>query len=478
MTIRHIKYGLLSVFVALLATITGVGWFHATKPLPAGLNYAGELRPAHHVKFLADVTYVDDAGERHTEQAIFDEIFGLIDAAEHFLLLDMFLFNSFQGASSERHRALSSELTERLLARRATHPDMQIVVIADPINMLYGSIESTIFDRLEAADIDVVVTHLPALRDSNPVFSALWRTLIAPWGLGPGETIENPIGAGRISLRSYLSLVNFKANHRKLMIADNGDLYVAVVTSANPHDASSAHGNVALRFTGPAVADLLETERAVLAFSGGPDLNVVIPADAEPADERLQVLTERAIKQAWLDTVGRTNSDDLVDVAAFYLADRDIVAALMAAQSRGVTLRVLLDPAKDSFGREKNGIPNRQTAHALHEAGVPVRWCATHGEQCHSKFLQVRYANGDSVLLLGSANLTRRNLDNYNLETNVLMESTTDSRVMRDAVRWFDRYWYQIPGQQLSTEYAAYADDGQWRRALYWLMERWGFSTF
>ncbi|WLD57655.1 phospholipase D-like domain-containing protein [Salinispirillum sp. LH 10-3-1] len=478
MTRRHIKYGLLSAFAALLVTVGGVGWHHANKALPAGLDFSGELRAAHHVKFLADVTYVDDSGERHTEQTIFDEIFGLIDAAEHFLLLDMFLFNSFQGAEPETHRALSSELTDRLLARREAQPDMQIVVITDPINTLYGSLESGIFNRLEAANIDVVITHLPALRDSNPAFSALWRTFIAPWGVGPGDTFGNPIGAGRISARSYLSLINFKANHRKLMIADNGDLYVAVVTSANPHDASSAHGNVALRFTGPAVADLLATERAVLAFSGGPDLNVAIPTDAEPSDERLQVLTEQAIKQAWLATVARTRRDDLVDVAAFYLADRDIVAALIAAQERGVTLRVLLDPAKDSFGREKNGIPNRQTALALHAAGVPVRWCATHGEQCHSKFLQVRYANGDSVLLLGSANLTRRNLDNYNLETNVLLEGTTGSRAMRDSVRWFDRYWHQLPGQHLSTEYATYADEDRWRQALYWLMERWGLSTF
>ena len=63
---------------------------------------------------------------------------------------------------------------------------------------------------------------------------------------------------------SYLSLLNFKANHRKTILADRGNEHVALITSANHHDGSSAHGNVALVFRGAAVADLLETEKAVV----------------------------------------------------------------------------------------------------------------------------------------------------------------------------------------------------------------------
>ena len=50
--------------------------------------------------------------------------------------------NDFQGTASETERALSSELTDALLARRASHPAMPIVVITDPINTLYGGLHS------------------------------------------------------------------------------------------------------------------------------------------------------------------------------------------------------------------------------------------------------------------------------------------------------------------------------------------------
>ncbi len=72
-------------------------------------------------------------------------------------------------------------------------------------------------------------------------------------------------------------------------------------------------------------------------------------------------------------------------------------------------VRVLLDPNKDAFGRQKNGIPNRQVASELHAAGIPIRWCDTHGEQNHSKMI-VKYNDQQAELIVGSANFTARNL--------------------------------------------------------------------
>src|SRR5690606_22243190 len=141
------------------------------------------------------------------------------------------------------------------------------------------------------------------------------------------------------------------------------------VTSANPHDSSSAHGNVALRFSGPAVADLLASESAVLAFPKGPEQEGTIPStEEENSDLRLQLLTERAVERALLDAIDTAGPRDRLDLAVFYLSDRDIVKALIRAQERGVRLRVLLDPNKDAFGRTKGGIPNRPVAHELHTA--------------------------------------------------------------------------------------------------------------
>jgi phosphatidylserine/phosphatidylglycerophosphate/cardiolipin synthase-like enzyme len=328
------------------------------------------------------------------------------------------------------------------------------------------------------------------LRDSNPIYSAFWRLMVAPWGeVTPSCALPNPFGReGCVPVRSYLDMLNFKANHRKIAILDQGDGYVGFVTSANPHDGSSAHSNVALRFSGPAVADLLETARAVLAMSGGPEPGIRI--QTETAREGLnaatdqvrhgaiRVITEGAIRDLLLTEIGKAGFGDRIDVAAFYLAHRRVVHGLIEAHARGAWVRVLLDPSKDAFGMEKNGIPNRQSGAELHRAGVPVRWCDTHGEQCHSKLMLFRYAGGRTGLMLGSANLTRRNLDSFNLETNLYFEANTEHPVNLEVADWFDMLWHNAPGKRFSLDYSAHADENGWRRLLYRIMEGAGLSTF
>jgi hypothetical protein len=46
---------------------------------------------------------------------------------------------------------------------------------------------------------------------------------------------------GKITLRSYLNLFNFKANHRKTLVVDTAQGWKTLVTSANPHDGSSSN---------------------------------------------------------------------------------------------------------------------------------------------------------------------------------------------------------------------------------------------
>ncbi len=481
------------IAACLCLLVVGMGLYHSYKPLPEGLAYQGQPRAVSDVEFLADLTYVDGhsangkSETRHFQQRIFDEVFAIIDSAERFLLLDMFLYNDFQGAVPERHRALSDELTRQLIAQKQKHPQMQIFLITDPFNHLYGGLESNHFSELEAAGISVTFTKLRALRDSNLVYSPIWRTFLGYWGNSIGNLLPNPVGQGRVSVRTYLNLLNFKANHRKVVIADQGDQYVGLVTSANPHDGSSAHSNVALRFSGPAVADLLESEIAVLEMSGGPGPGIEIDPKEFNVDEgqgdTLEVVTERAIKQALLDSIQATDVGDRLDIAVFYLSDRQIMRALKDAYQRGVQMRVLLDPSKDAFGRTKNGIPNRQTAHELHSMGVPVRWCDTHGEQCHSKLLLAQFGQGSvnqgtAHLVLGSANFTRRNLDNLNLETSVRYVAGSESEVIQNVEDWFEMRWSNLEGRQFTVAYDVYADETWWRHLVYRLMEATGASTF
>ena len=454
--------------------------YQRLKPLPPGLNLAGPRRPATGLRFLADTTFVDGNNTLSSDQQIFDAFFAAINNARRFILIDVFLYNSFKGKAGQETRPLAEELTACLLARKQLYPTMTIIVITDPINTVYNSLPSPHFARLQEAGITVISTNLNRLRDSNPLYSCLWHLFFRPWSTGPSRLAANPFDPGRISLRSLLALLNFKANHRKVLIADSNDTLLGLVTSGNPHGASSSHANVALTFDGPAVRDLLASEQAVLAFSGGPE--IVLPPELDIPDAAtdtatVQILTEKAIKKAALESINQAGEGMQVDLLMFYLTDRQLIRAMLEAHARGAAVRVLLDPNKDAFGRARNGLPNRQVGDELHRAGINVRWADTHGEQCHAKLLLVS-GKEPALLLLGSANFTRRNLDNFNLETDVAVRGRGDEKVFTDANRFFDALWYNQNGKQYSLDFQAYADPSPWRKLLYRFLEATGLCTF
>lgn len=472
----------LVLIAALLAAVPFLGGcYNLVHRLPDGVSYRGDRHPADDVRFMADITWTDDSDVRHVEQHVFDAILEIIGGAERFVLVDMFLYNDFQGDPPETTRALSSELTDALIARKRARPEIDIVVISDPVNTVYGGIESEYFDALEAAGIPVVLTRLDRLRDSNPSYSSFWRLLGKPSGTKKGGLLPSPFSDDKVTMLSYLALLNFKANHRKLVIADSDDGLVALLTSANPHDGSSAHGNVGVSFRGPAVADLLESEQAVLAFSGAEPFEVSLPeprGPQSPTAATVQVVTEGKIREALLEGIESAGKGDEVDVAVFYISDHDVVDALGDARKRGARVRALLDPNKDAFGREKGGIPNRPVAADLRASDVAVRWCDTHGEQCHAKLMLVRYADSTGMLVLGSANFTRRNLQDFNLETDLAIRGPIESPAIRDATIWFERLWNNELGRSYSVDYDVYRDERLRQRFKYNVEERTGLSTF
>jgi phosphatidylserine/phosphatidylglycerophosphate/cardiolipin synthase-like enzyme len=154
------------------------------------------------------------------------------------------------------------------------------------------------------------------------------------------------------------------------------------------------------------------------------------------------------------------------------------VEALKRAHSRGVAIRVLLDPNKDAFGRKKNGIPNRQVAGELVKAGIPVKWSNTHGEQSHTKMLMVEYIDGGSALILGSANFTRRNLEDLNLETDIAVRGPKANPVFVQARSYIDLLWNNPDGRKFSVDYIEYEDNSFFRHLMYRWMEATGMSTF
>jgi hypothetical protein len=310
------------------------------------------------------------------------------------VVIDMFLFNAFLGAGPAPHRPLCDELTQTLILRKRTVPALRAVVITDPVNTVYGGMKAAHLERLKSAGVEVVFTRLERLRDSNAAWSSLWRLLGQPWGNSPcGGWVPNPFGGEPVTVRSWLALLNFKANHRKVAIADDGPGLRALITSANPHDGSSAHTNVALVFSGPAARELLRTEDAVLTFSGRASRSLLSIDDNDlqaPSPDacrtRIQILTEAPIADAAIAMIDTSQAGDALDLVMFYFADRQLIRALTRAARRGVSLRVLLDPNKDAFGRTKNGMPNRQVARELVAAGVPYAGPPRTANRCMPNF--------------------------------------------------------------------------------------------
>ncbi|WP_273141786.1 phospholipase D family protein [Halomonas sp.] len=484
------------ILAGLLLMWLGMGTWQRFKPLPEGVGVAFPERPAERVRFLADRTWYDAAGRRHLDQAIFDEALALIGGARRLVVADMFLFNDFAGsATGQDFRALSRQLTQALIDQKRDHPGLEAVVITDPLNTLYGGLAPDHFVRLRQAGVRVVETDLTRLRASNPFWSGLWH--LGPRWLGnraDGGWLPNLLGPGRVTLRSYLALLNFQANHRKTLVVDQGDGWAGLVTSANPHDASSLHGNVALRFQGAAALDLLASERAVASWSGvalpGPALPGPASPDADTGPSsssvssstkgaRVQLVTEGAVRDALLAAIAASDAGDRLDVAMFYLAHRGVIEALKQARGRGVRVRVLLDPNRDAFGIEKGGIPNRPVALELHREAVEVRWCVTQGEQCHTKLLLRRPADGGvAEMILGSANVTRRNLDDLNLETSVRLVGPADTPAIRRGGTFFDGRWKSSSEHVTSEPFDAFDEATPWQRLRYRVMEATGLSTF
>ncbi|NMT64291.1 phospholipase D-like domain-containing protein [Marinobacter orientalis] len=476
-------FKLLIALIVLAITTTSL--YHSLKALPQGLAFDGKEQPLINPRLLIDRTLHFGNEEPRLDQEIFAEIFDMIANAQHFVLVDMFLFNDSR-ADGSRQIPLARQLTDALIARKGAHPGMDIIVISDPINTVYGGTTSLHFQQLRQAGIPVVETRLGPLRDSNPAWSGLWRVCCQWTGNSASAGwLPNALGEKPVTLRSYLALPNFKANHRKTLVVDSADGFTGLVTSANPHDGSSRHSNIGLRFGGPAVADLLRTERAVLAMSGADTAAVdnalgSLPDSGSGSPDTIRIITESAIRAAARDIIGTAAPGDRLDLAIFYLSHRSLLNALKEAHERGVDIRVLLDANNDAFGLKKSGIPNRQAAMELNRAGITVRWCHTEGEQCHTKLLVRRDSNGSAQLLLGSANFSRRNLDDLNLETSAHVRSDSNSDTVLKASGFFEEQWRHGPGDVpvMSLPYEAWADESRLRYWQYRLMEATGLSTF
>lgn len=446
-----------------------VGVYQLNKPLPKDISYEGAVHQAD-VDFLYDVTYEKD-GKRVMEQQLQQEALRIIAEARDFLVVDMFLYNDDYDRDKGRYPKAAEQFTDALLAKRAASPAMPMTVITDAVNELYGANTSPFFDELRAQNIDVITTNMKPLRDSNPLYSSMYRTYLQWWPVSENGFLPNAFNpdGGKGSLGAYVDLLNFKANHRKIVMNESR----ALITSANlTHDGSSFHSNIGFVVSGSVLADIYQSEQAVALMS---DVELADYAfDTSSGEFDVKLVTEGKIQEEMLRVI---EAAEHIQIGVFYMADRKIVAALKEAAARGAIVQLVLDPNKDAFGLEKNGIPNRQVAAELiKEPTVDVRFYDTNGEQFHSKFLYTE-AGDMATLIGGSANFTRRNVQDYNLESNVVIMMPKEAVLARDFRAYYARMWHN-DGGQYTVDFAQYEDQSLWKKFVYRFQEWTGLSTF
>ncbi|CAD2081615.1 phospholipase D [Jeotgalicoccus coquinae] len=477
------RYFVLIILAALILipfVVSGVRYF---MPVPAGVSFESEEYQTDDATFLYDLTYTNNDDAITQEQEIFEEVYTMIGEAEEFLVIDMFLFNDDYNHETLDFPPLSQNLTDKLTAKKSENPDMEIIFITDGINTFYDTYMPPHINELKKAGIEVIFTDLSKLRDSNPLYSGFYRTYFQWFGTSEDQWMINALRpqGPEVNIRSYLTMLNFKANHRKLIINEKNGL----VMSANPHDASVHHSNIAMKLNGDILYDLLQSERAVVNFSGGntrvfSDFADKLPEKTEDDEGQytVQLITEGKIKDNILEMVNAAEEGDKLSVGLFYLSDRDIVEAFKAALDRNVEMNMILDINQDAFGNEKNGVPNRPVADELttHDNPANIRWYKSGGEQYHAKFIMLE-AEGEVIFNGGSANFTRRNLENYNLETNVLVTAPADSDFAGEITEYFNRLWTNEDADY-TLDYEEEAEESLMKTILYRVQEATGLSTF
>ncbi|MGV3467006.1 MAG: phospholipase D family protein [Heyndrickxia sp.] len=437
------------IFLMLLLLVFYIGTilYHAYKPLPLGISFEGKkhLLSDKDISFLTDLTY-QEQNSKKLEKSIFPRLLQTIDEANEFIVLDFFLFNGYHNKGLDFPK-VSEILVKKLIEKKKQNPHIRIIVISDEINTSYGSYPLKEFESLKKNGIDVILTDVDKLRDSTPLYSGIWRIFIKGFGLSEKGWLPNALAdnAPKMTIRSYLKLLNIKANHRKTFATEK----TAIIFSGNPsHNASANFSNTAFEIKGPIIQDVLYSEQAAIHLSNRLKVPKFHPKEPRNGNIQVQLLTEGKVYNHIQSELTQTKKGDEIWMAMFYIADRKIIHTLIDAANRGVNIYLILDPSNNAFGHRKHGLPNHPVAKELIKKGngfIHIRWYKTLGEQFHPKLIFIQ-KDFHSVIMNGSTNLTFRNLADYNLETDVLIAAQNRSVIVKQVDSYFKRLWHNENG--------------------------------
>jgi hypothetical protein len=493
----------LIVLTLLIAWIGSTFW-HSIRRLPAGLHIAGawESLPAANIGFLRDLSAADATGAPLNERQIDAELQRMIARARDIVVLDAGLFGDLPAAGPKAARlrvapTIATAITDTLLKAKQDQPALQVLMLIDPASIDLSTAPGPI-ERLRERGIDVVPVATGRLRAPNAPFVAFWQLCCGWWSHGKGAgSWPNPVGVGPagVAMGLWGRSAPYQRSHRQLIVADDGSgMLTGVIFSRSLNAEAALHSATALRISGAAVDATLESEFAVAQFSGWSG-GGAMQARAQRLIERqgqslggaplaqearARVVSESMIGESLIALIDATARHDSIDVASLYLSERDVVRALMDAARRGVAVRLLLDPNKDGYGYDRSGLPNRVVASELvagSDGAVRVRWYRTHGEQFSAGFMLIR-GSAHSWLAVGTSDLSRRDLDDFNLAADFIVELQSSAGAAVDALTWFDTLWFNraAGGVEYTSDADVYADASQLHYWQYRLLEAAGVA--
>jgi hypothetical protein len=421
------------IFQALLLAWLSLAFWNSAKPLPPGTHIASQISRLSD----ADVEFLH---ERPLPPGVLARALAAIDHAEHLVVLD--------------RSPVTSELAMHLLARKRQRPNIQIVLVTDPGNEAFGGTPSQTLAALEEAGVIVARVRLERLRDSNPLYSGLWR-LVLGWWSDPFD--ETP---GQATWRAWSRMQNAKADQRQLVIADDGSGGWTAILAGDGAPAS-------LVLRGSLARAMIAAELQIAAWSTDDDRLPVGPQmegrGVGSIDARF--LTEGAIETALLDAIVGAGSGDRIYIAVDNLSDRPLITALLRAAARGARLQVLL---------ARNPMPNQAVAGELLRDGggrIEVRWYPRGQGASHPKLLLVQHRT-EVWMNLGEAGFSRRNLGDLNLTASVELRMPARAAPARAVSEYFAAIW---SGASADENFADESADVYWR---YRIAEATGLSSF
>ena len=473
------------------------------KTPPLGINYESPIRETENAEFHYDLTYLDKDGNIQYDRNLWDATYKVIDNAKDYLIVEMFLFNDLYNKDKEHFPEFAKEYTERLVKKQKENPNLKVYILADENNNFYGAFEHPFITSMKNAGINVIVVDIFKLKDTFPWYSPFWRTFIKPMGNPQNKGwITNFYGDmwPKLTIRNLLRALNVKADHKKVFLNEKE----VVVSSANIHDPSYFHENIAIYTDGPIVKDVLHNLQLVAKFSDS-EINVdgsdrrmenIMNSgsndktetdektlnsenqkennvkqinneeneqnvkektsinseknsitDTEGHTYKIQYLTEGAIGKHLDEDIDSLKAGDELLMGMYFLADKGVIDRLIKAANRGVKIRIIFDRSRDAFGMSTNG--NKPVSKKLKKktkGKIEIKWYFTNNEQYHTKITLMKKTDGNVIINAGSANLIKKNIRGYIMDANFRILTTQDSKISKDIYEYFDRLWENKDG--------------------------------